>query len=95
MSDSSRSEERKDVPDIRKEEPTVVHNIRQLLGCLPVLGSITVGFCGLVAFGVAMNHICNAYEPSSVWLIGGSIGLIASGIGFAALGWIVWSNRQE
>lgn len=83
------------VPDIRKEEEsTVVHNIQQMLGCLPVLGSAAVGIGGLIAFGIGINNTGRADQPGWSWLMAGSIGLIASGIGFAALGWLVWGNRR-
>ncbi|MBI2808429.1 MAG: hypothetical protein HYX68_25870 [Planctomycetes bacterium] len=82
-------------PDIRKEESTIAHNIRQMLGCLPVLGSRAVGICGLIAFAVGIGNSGHANQPGWFWLIGGCIGLIASGIGFGVLGWIVWSNRLE
>ncbi len=75
----------------QKEESTVVHNIRQILGCLPVLGSLAVGVLGLFAIGFG-----NAERPDqSGWLIGGSIGLVGSGIGFGVLAWVVWANRPK
>jgi hypothetical protein len=95
MADPYRDDRPTADPDIRKEEPTFVHNVRQLLGCLPVLGSLAVGICGLVAFGFAMSRTGHVQEPAWFWLIGGSIGLIASGIGFGAMAWVVWSNRRD
>jgi hypothetical protein len=77
----------------QKEESTVVHNIRQFLGCLPVLGSAAVGILGLVAFALGFG---NAGRPDqSGWLIGGSIGLVASALGFGVLAWVVWANRPK
>jgi hypothetical protein len=81
-------------PNIRKEEPTFVHNARQILGCLPVLGSSAVGIAGIWAFFVGMDRTGHP-QTGAFWLIGSSIGLIASGIGFGVLGWVVWSNRRE
>ncbi len=75
----------------KKEESTASHNVRQLLGCAPVLGSLAVGVLGLVSFGIGVNHLGDR-QPG--WLIGGSVGLIASGIGFGVLGWLVWSRRE-
>jgi hypothetical protein len=81
-------------PSIKKEEPTFVHNIRQILGCLPVLGSIAVGMFGLLAFLIALYNLGDA-NRAALWLIGGCIGLIASGLGFGVLAWLVWANRRE
>ena len=93
MADPLQSEEPTANPDIRKEEPTVVHNIRQILGCLPILGLLAVGILGLVAFGIGVSAMSRVDQPAWLWLIGANIGLIASSIGFGVLGWIVWSNR--
>jgi hypothetical protein len=86
-------------PDIRKpEEPAFVHNARQLLMLLPVLGSLGVGVCGLFAFWLCQAeaaHLGGRHGDTSggLWAIAGSIGLIASALGFGVLGWIVWSKR--
>jgi hypothetical protein len=77
----------------QKDEPTVVHNIRQLLGCLPVLGSAAVGILGLVAFALGVGNA--GQQDQSGWLIGGSIGLVASALGFGVLAWVVWANRPK
>ena len=95
MADPFQNDEPRVAPDIRKEESTSVHNVRQLLGCLPILGSVAVGICGLVAFGVGMQHVGRVDQPGWFWLLASCVGLIASGIGFGVLAWVVWSNRQE
>ena len=95
MAEPFHNEEPKGTPNIRKEEPTYVHNVRQLLGCLPVVGSVAVGICGLVAFGVGLQHTGRVDQPGWSWLLAGSVGLIASGIGFGVLAWLVWANRDQ
>ena len=78
----------------QKNEPTVAHNMRQILGCAPILGSLVVGILGIVAFVVGLNK-SDHMSQGPVWLIGGSIGLVASAIGFGVLAWLVWANRQD
>jgi hypothetical protein len=95
MADQHEQEQPSVYPEIRKAEPTYVHNIQQVLGCMPVLGSISVGILGLIGFGVGMQRLSRADEPGWIWLIGANLGLIASGIGFGVLSWLVWSNRRE
>jgi hypothetical protein len=82
-------------PDIRKkEDPTPVHNAWQVLGCMPVLGSLAVGICGLVAFLAGANQASIHNQPNdAVWLLAGCVGLIASGIGFGVLAWLLWRHR--
>lgn len=81
-------------PNIRKEEPTFVHNVRQILGCLPVLGSIAVGLGGIWAFFLGIDRSGHP-QTGAFYLIAATIALIASGIGFGVLAWVVWANRRE
>lgn len=53
------------------------------MGCLPVLGSIIVGILGLVACFNGLDMARGKDEAG--WLIGSSIGLVASAIGFGVL----------
>jgi hypothetical protein len=75
----------------RKDESIFVHNIRQLAGCVPLLGCLTVGILGLVAF---FRGLENARGDQPAWLIGSVLGLFCSLLAFGVLAWVAWRNRE-
>ena len=59
------SEPQPAAPPPDDDEPVVVHNLKALIGWLPVLGCLTGGVAGLI---VALNHV--GTEAGGLYLIG-------------------------
>lgn len=80
--------EGKPPPDVSLgPESTASHNSRQLVGCLPVLGSLAVGFFGIIFAFVAFF---NGTPPAGPGQPTTGLCLIASALAFGLLANAIW-----
>ena len=83
----SSTSEGKPPPDIAwPKESTASHNARQLVGCMPVLGSLAVGVLGIILTVVSFVDRPPAGPPPP----SAGLCLIASALAFGMLANAIW-----
>jgi hypothetical protein len=83
----SSTPEGKPLPDITlPPESTTSHNARQLIGCMPVLGSLAVGVLGIILTVVGFIDRPHGSPPPTA----AGLCLIASALGFGLLANAIW-----